>query len=290
MKSQHAALAALSPQLLLQPPGAIGHQQRSWAVLRHVQPAAPAAVPIDRSQASPGRRLKKLPKRPRTPGVSLHRHHTMRPSSRLSFHPGQKQAAPMPHPAPPSRWPRQCGAPFLLEVRRYAVLPAPYQLLPRNSSLPAPIFVEPFFVEPFAQPRSSSREQRSNSRFASPHNLRHLRRPQFLDCSKQKNIPLRLRQSLHFAQNCLHALRFIERHIGRNTCRHQTLRKHRIHLLRPYAPPAIESEIPRNPHQPHTHIAHLRQSATMLKQAHKNILHNVLGLRWTPQNRVSYAE
>ena len=85
-------------------------------------------------------------------------------------------------------------------------------------------------------------------------------------------------------------LRFIERHIGRNASGHQPLREHLVQLLRPYAPPAVKSEIPRNPHQPHTHVTHLRQSATMLKQAHKDILHNVLGLRWTPQDRVRYSE
>ena len=67
-------------------------------------------------------------------------------------------------------------------------------------------------------------------------------------------------------------------------------RKALIKLLRPYAPPSIDGKIPRNAHQPDTHIAYHRQRPAMLEHSHKDVLHHVLGLRSTPQNRMSHTE
>src|SRR5580698_2779809 len=103
-------------------------------------------------------------------------------------------------------------------------------------------------------------------------------------------MALRLRQSLHLTQNGLHPLRFIQRLVSWHTRRDQTLCKTLIHLLRPYAPPAINSKVPRDSNQPNPHIPHIWQGAAALDNTNKGILNYILSLCARSKNRMSYAE
>ena len=103
-------------------------------------------------------------------------------------------------------------------------------------------------------------------------------------------MPLVLRQSLQLPQHRCHALRLIQSLVGRNVAPNQTLRKPNIELLRSNSSPAIQRQIPCDPHQPDTHLANLTQLVLPLQHADEAILHHILGLSAAAENRVRHAK
>ena len=101
---------------------------------------------------------------------------------------------------------------------------------------------------------------------------------------------LGLRQSFQLSQHGCHALRLIERLVSGEMGSDQTLRKPNIKLLRLYAPPAINCQIPGDPHQPDAHLSYLHQLVLALDHANEDILHDILGFAAAAQNRVRNAK
>ncbi len=200
-------------------------------------------------------------------------------------------AVSSPSSSPPV-WPRhdhvrppECGAPFRRKLRSLANPQAPAEW-PRQNSSSRPSSS----IEPFAEPRSCPEQQRSNSRLTSSHNFRHLCGAQLLECGKQQNVALSLRQSLHFAENSLHPSRFVQGFVSRHTPRDQTLREALIHLLWSYPPPPINREIPCNPNEPDAHVPHRRQRERVLHHANKDVLNNIFSFSSTSQDGMGHAK
>jgi hypothetical protein len=103
-------------------------------------------------------------------------------------------------------------------------------------------------------------------------------------------MALSLGQSLQLAQNSIHALCFVQCLVGRHAARDQTLREAVVQLLRPYAPSAVDGEIPCDTNQPHAHVTYRRQRSAMFEDTDKDVLNDVLGLCPAAQDGVSHTE